>query len=418
MRPIRHPQALFAAAAAAAAVFMAPTAPPVSAEDATSSGSAVPLPDDDPFYDVPAGVGTLANGEVIRSRRITAYSLVLPLPADAWQVLYKTLDNHDRPTATTTTVLVPRADWSGPGPRPLLSYQTAEDGISTKCAPSYALHAGLAAGDTNSNLETSIIKLALMRGWALSVPDYEGPRSLFLAAKMEAHGVLDGIRAARRFGPAGIDRAAPIGLMGYSGGAYASGVAAQLQPTYAPGLEVDGVALGGFVASIRATIDAFNGSPLGGAIMMGIAGVDRAWPEARIRDLITAEGEKKMDASQDDCINDAVRRHGPFFRYEPYAEVPDALDVPRIDRLLKRNSPSHLGGVPDAPVFHYHTLLDEYAPLAPARRLTRAWCAAGVRVKRDIDPLGEHATGVSTWVLPAFSYLGKRFAGKPAPSSC
>jgi len=50
---------------------------------------------------------------------------------------------------------------------------------------------------------------------------------MFLGAKGEARGVLDGLSAARAFAPAGIEKSAPIGLWGYSGGAFASSVAAQ-----------------------------------------------------------------------------------------------------------------------------------------------------------------------------------------------
>lgn len=38
-----------------------------------------------------------------------------------------TEDHRGRPSATVTTVLVPDTPWEGEGPRPLLSYQTAED---------------------------------------------------------------------------------------------------------------------------------------------------------------------------------------------------------------------------------------------------------------------------------------------------
>lgn len=380
--------------------------------------SEVPLPEDDPFYRVPAGIKSLPNGKILRSREIDPVAVSVPLPARGWQVLYKTLDNHDRATATVATVLVPDVPWTGAGPRPVLSYQFAEDGIDTKCAPSYALRAGAAAGSSNANLETPIVATAVTQGWTVVVPDYEGPRSLFLAAKMEAHGVLDGIRAARAFKPAAIGKDARIGLWGYSGGAFATSLAAQLQPRYAPELRFAGTVLGGLVADIRSTIDAFDGSVLGGAIMMGVKGMDRGFPEADIRSLITREGRAKMDASAKDCINDAVRRHGPFFSYKPYQAVPDALGVPRIKKLLESNSPLTFGGTPRTPVLHYHATLDEFAPIEPAARLMAKWCAAGVRVKRQEEIAGEHLSGVITGVPHGLLYLSDRFAGKPAPTTC
>ena len=45
---------------------------------ATRTAHAVPAPADDPFYVPPAGFGTMANGAVLRARRITATSYSIP----------------------------------------------------------------------------------------------------------------------------------------------------------------------------------------------------------------------------------------------------------------------------------------------------------------------------------------------------
>ncbi|WP_109506893.1 lipase family protein [Nocardioides speluncae] len=379
---------------------------------AAAAAAPIPVPEDDPFYDVPGNLDGVANGTVLRSRQITPG---FPLPARAWQVLYKTLDHKDRPTATVTTILQPYAPWLGGGARPMLSYQTAEDGIAGKCAPSYAVRSGIFGAGTNSSNEQAIVTGALLKGWTVALPDYQGPLSLFLAAPMEAHGVLDGIRAAKAFKQAGIARDARVGLMGYSGGAYATSVAIQAQPSYAPELRLAGAAIGGVVADVRSTIDAFNAGPASGAIPMGIAVVDRAHPEANIRELITEEGWQKVEASQGDCVGDAVIRNLGF-KIENYETVPDALSVPRIKTLLEQNSPLHLG-TPTVPVFHYHARWDELAPLAPAAEMTANWCAGGAKVQTTIEP-GEHITGLVTYLAPSFRYLSDRFAGRAAPSNC
>src|SRR4051794_12365292 len=160
------------------------------------------------------------------------------MPAKAWQVKYKTLDNQGAPTATVTTVMVPTAPWTGPGRRPLVSYQVAEDGVGGKCSASYALRTGTQpdsqASSGNAQTETAAMRQALDRGWAVAAPDYEGPRSAFLGADIEARETLDGVRAALRFAPAGLGALTPIGLWGYSGGAFASALTAQLQHSYPP----------------------------------------------------------------------------------------------------------------------------------------------------------------------------------------
>ncbi len=376
-----------------------------------------PVPEDDPFYDVPADVADYRNGEVIDSRPIEPKAFEIPLPAQGWQVLYRTEDRRGRPSATVTTVLVPDAAWTGTGPRPLLSYQTAEDGVAGKCAPSYAFSAGVNGGLTNAYPELGLVALALQRGWAVSVPDYEGPESQFLVAGVQAKGVLDGIRAARALGPADISDRARIGLWGYSGGSLASLTAAQLQPSYAPGLDLDALALGGLVADVRATIDAFDGSPFGGAIAMGINGFLRAYPGLRIGDYLTETGRQKVAAASGDCIHDAVLRY-PFLRVKQLEAVPDALGQPPIARMLRDNSPLFMPGVPEVPIFHYHATLDELAPIKPARAVLRRFCQHGVVVESRETLLGEHLTEVARGAPSALAFLSRRFAGQAPRNTC
>jgi hypothetical protein len=384
---------------------------------AAAAPEAIPVPEEDPFYQVPVDVGDYRNGQVISSRTVDASMFEVPLTARAWQVKYRTENSKGRPSATVTTVLVPRTAWDGPGARPLVSYQTAEDGVAGRCAPSYALRAGLGGGLTGSYSETPLIAMALAKGWAVSVPDYEGPRSEFLVAGTQAKGVLDGVRAARRFGPAGISSTAPIGLWGYSGGSLASVTAAQLQPTYAPKLKLRALALGGLLGSIRSTIDAFSGSFAGGAIPMGINGFLRAYPELDLPQYLSAGGLAKVRESSRDCIFDAVPRY-PFLTLAGIEAVPDALSRPPVARMLNSNSPLHMAGIPRVPIYHYHALLDELAPIAPARATLRRFCAHGTVVQSVTKLVGEHLTEIALGAPGALAFLSNRFAGKQPVNTC
>lgn len=342
----------------------------------TGASQAMPVPEDDPFYAVPGNIARFANGQVLASRVVDAKSFELPLPTRAWQVKYRTENSKNRPTATVTTVLVPLIPWRGTGPRPLVSYQTAEDGVTGRCAPSYALRAGVHGGFTGSYSETPLIASALLQGWTVSVPDYEGPRSEFLVAGTQAKGVLDGIRAARAFRPAGISAKAPIGVWGYSGGSIA-----------------------------------------GGAIPMGINGFKRAYPELKLDQYLNASGRAKVRETARDCIFDAAPRY-PFLRVEDIEARPNALSEPAVARMLRQNSPTHITGIPKVPIYHYHTVLDEFAPIEPARQTLRKFCARGVVVQSDEKLVGEHLTEIAAGAPGALLYLADRFAGKPPINTC
>ncbi|MCW3039160.1 MAG: lipase [Solirubrobacterales bacterium] len=384
---------------------------------APAAQAQVPEPDNDPFYAVPVGIGALADGSILDSRQIQPVALGIPLRARAWQVKFKTVDNQARATATVTTVLVPFAAWQGPGPRPLLSYQAAEDGVGTRCAPSYGLRAGLVTANSNAGNETLLIALALQEGWTVAAPDYEGPRSQFLGVTAGSHGVLDGIRAARAFKPAGISASAPVGLWGYSGGALATSWAAQLQAEQAPELRFAGVALGGVTADLKATFKAFNGGPAGGAVAVALVGLDRSYPEADIPQYLNAAGRRLLVDGSKDCLADAVVRH-PLLDIADYESKPNIIEDPAFSALLTRSSSLGVPGTPTAPVYAYTAEADEFAPIGPARRLVARYCAAGVPVQQVVDPVGEHVTELALGAQGAIGYLRDRFAGKPIPDTC
>ncbi|WP_228538246.1 lipase family protein [Nocardia sp. XZ_19_385] len=378
--------------------------------------AAVPLPTQDPFYAIPAGLSGIPNGTVLDSRPIEAKALLAaPMPAAAWQVKYKTIDNHGQASAYVATVLVPHQAWRGPGPRPLVSYQTAEDGVGAQCAASYALRGGLTFPPANSLSETAVIAAALQQGWALVVPDYQGPRSEFTGAAGSAHGILDGIRAARQFAPAGIDEAAPTGLWGYSGGALASATAIQAQREYAPELTLTGTALGGVVADLNLTMRAF--SNLTGVPPLAFAALNRSYPDANVYQYLNETARTAVTGAQNACVADDLLAH-PLLRIEQLEAWPGAITDSPLSRLIYDTSPLGLPGTPTGPVLLYHAVGDEAAPIGPARQLAAKYCDGGAPVTMAENPVGEHVTEVLISIPEAIGYLNDRFAGKPAPSSC
>jgi hypothetical protein len=379
----------------------------------------VPLPSQDPFYAVPPEIAGLPNGTILKSRAVAVSALGLPLGVTAWQLEYKSLDAQNQPTAMVTTVMVPLTPWKGPLPRPLLSYQFAEDGADSKCAPSYALHAGVESLLTQSNAsaETTLMAQTLSHGWAVAAPDYQGPDSHFLAAPEEAHGVLDGIRAALAFRPAGFVSSTPIGMLGYSGGGYATSVAALFQRSYAPDVKLAGAAIGAPAVDVRAEIQAFSGTIAGGAIAMGIAALDRAYPERHLQQYLNAAGQQAVAQSEHDCLAEAAEKH-PFASMQQWEAQPNALKLPAVTSFLNSISPRFMPGHPTIPVFEYHDAADEFAPLAPALDTMNEWCARGSTVDMHVQPGGEHIAYESVGLPLAMAYLTDRFAGKPAPSTC
>lgn len=108
-------------------------------------------------------------------------------------------------------------------------------------------------------LEIINIDHALGEGYVTLVPDYEGLSSAFTVGSLAGMTTLDGIRAALNFKTVVPDwNNTQLAMLGYSGGAIATGWAAQLASTYAPELTFVGVAEGGVPVNISAAIDHVN----------------------------------------------------------------------------------------------------------------------------------------------------------------
>jgi pimeloyl-ACP methyl ester carboxylesterase len=363
-------------------------------------------PAEDPFYQPPPGFETTAPGTLLRSRQVTVTGLGVPFPVSAWQSLARSTGADGRAVAVASTLMVPLTPYPQ-GKRPLLSYQTAIDSLGDQCNPSYTLRAG-------TEKELGLMSLGLMRGWAVVVTDFEGPRNAFAAGTMAGHAVLDGIRAVEKLPGTGLSGAAtPVGLMGYSGGGQATSWAAELQPGYAAELAVKGVASGGTPADLRGAERQMDGGPFAGLAIAAVAGIVREYPQ--LLTLVNAAGVAMLERIKDMCVAEVTTANA-FRRLAEFTTSADPLNEPVAADVLNRND---LGQrTPGVPVYLYHSFLDELIPYAGVQNLRRTWCRGGARVQFYTDFLSEHTVLAGTGAPAAVSYLDDRFAGRPAPSNC
>jgi hypothetical protein len=386
--------------------------------NAVAAGAVTP-PSRDPFYAPPPRLGTYAPGTILRSRQVALFGLSNVGSNTGYQLLYRTTGANGHPIATVTTLLLPNIP--ALGPRKLLSYQTAEDSLTTNCAPSYTMRGGNKGGTTQI-AESGELSLSLLRGWDVVVPDYEGPRSEYAVGPLAGRATLDSIRAVEHFAPAGLEGAAtPVGLMGYSGGAIPSVWATALAPRYAPELNLVGEAAGGIAADPIENLAAVNGSAFAGAIVAASVGVNRAYPQLRLNSLLNARGRAlaaRDGSDADGCAGGVTNAPlGTVADFSNYP-TPQALQsVPRVRTVFARLDVM-TRPAPRAPSFFYNEVLDEIAIIRPVDELFAADCARGSAIDYDRDQLGEHLTGAATYVLPALNYLSDRFDGKSAPNSC
>ena len=389
-------------------------APPASAE--------VPEPGNDPFYVAPAGIEQLAPGTVLRSREVDVSLGQVPLSGPrfrAYQLLYRTGGVDDRPIANVTTVLVPDGP-PPPGGRGLVSLQNAENSLDPNCAASYQLRVGQQApgGQTNRNLiaEMTALLPELAVGRVLVVPDVLGPDKGYIVRLVNAHMVLDSIRAAESFEPAGLaGRDTPVALFGYSGGGFESAAANELQSTYAPELDIVAVAAGGVPVGSLANFRFIDGTLATGTLMAVAQAINRAYPEMDLLSSLNDEGWAFADRIKTGCSSAIFA--APLARFDDWTTVPNFFGRANVRRVLEENA---LGqDTPRAPTFYYNAVFDEIIWIAPLDALVAEYCADGADLVYVRDPAGvEHIQGAANFIPMALDYIEARFAGAPVATTC
>jgi hypothetical protein len=384
----------------------------------TSFAVALTYPPLDPFYAAPADLASFPNGGVIRSRETTIrFTEGIKMPFKAYQVLLRSNDLNMAPIAESALVILPlRRPAAG---RKLVSYQTAYDGLTPACQPSYSLRTGKVALQAAEVLQMSG---ALSKGWTIVTGDYEGPDNQLGIYKTSAHGVLDGIRAAESFAPAGLPEGAntPVGMIGYSGGGNATAAANELAAAYAPELNIVAVTQGGVGADVANLVKATDGQLFAGVAFAGIFGVASAYPEIDLQSILNKDGwqvYKQLTSQAGSCVSVYAFSY-PFrhFRDLVKGQYRGILTSPRQVQIAAENS---LGqSTPKAPVFWYQTRVDELNTYWADRRVARKYCQDGLTVQFFTSNTEEHVGQALDMLWKSQHWLAARFRGDPLTGNC
>ncbi|MEY4764647.1 MAG: hypothetical protein RI907_1320, partial [Pseudomonadota bacterium] len=271
---------------------------------ATLSHAATQGPADDSFYTLPANPPSGKNGDLVSYRDAKVNLGANATAVKAWNVLYQSKDSLDEANTVSGTVIVPTAAWSGAGSRPVILYAVGTHGLAQGCAPSRQLAAG-------TDYETANINAALKAGYAVLVTDYagylQGDAVTYLAGASQGHAVLDLFKAAQGIPNVGLDAKTKVGIWGYSQGGQSAAWAAEQLSSYAPEINVVGVAAGGIPADFIKSAYNLDGRNGAAFLASGVAGLNTEYPDTVNIDLIASEaGFAALDKLKTQCVFEAL----------------------------------------------------------------------------------------------------------------
>ncbi|KAH8883097.1 lipase 5 [Thozetella sp. PMI_491] len=376
------------------------------------------LPTQDPWYSPPKGFEKYQPGTILRVREAPSnVSLLVNNTAATYQLLYRSTDGRYNASFGVTTLYLPsNASQATRDVRALLSYQIPYNTPDVDQSPSYGL------STIYGEAIVSNIREGLSRGWAVSVPDFEGPHAAFSAGLQAGHSVIDSVRAVLSFDKFVGPKKIRYTLWGYSGGALASGFAAELQAAYAPELSFAGAAMGGVLSNYTQIIYNVTRSVSAAIIPYSLLGLGNQYPEAMAYLLRQLKEDGPYNKS---TFLSALHTTGSEARalfagqniFDYFTNADGILKAPEMVRVLGENWYEGYHGIPQMPLFMYKAIHDENTNIHSTDDHVSRICGVGANVLYERNTIGGHEDEYAAGGPKALEWLSQVLDGKqPEPT--
>ncbi len=217
--------------------------------------------------------------------------------ATTYRVLYTSHDHEGTPATASGLVIVPDDGEVPDGGRPVLAFTPGTIGVARSCAPSL-LDGGYA--EQMWGLEAFVDA-----GWIVAAPDYVGLGSEgdhpYLVGQAAADNTLDAVRAAIGLAPA--EASSRFAVAGHSQGGHAAMFTGQRPPTYAPELDLVGVAALAPASELAAFIEANDGTTFGNLLgAYAVVAWDRAFDDIDATEIVDPAVLPIVERLADSCV--------------------------------------------------------------------------------------------------------------------
>ena len=348
-----------------------------------------------------------APGTIIRQE-----PMLLPAPfgAAAFRVLYRSTGLHDEPIAVSGVVVIP----SRPAPangRPIVAWAHPTTGVVPRCAPSLALFVFQ---------QIQGLREMIDRGYVVAATDYPGlgtPQTHpYLVGVSEARAVLDSVRAARTISGA----QSRFAVWGHSQGGQAALFTGLIASTYAPDLDLTGVAAAAPATELTTLLgDDINSSGGRNLTAMTLWSWSRVF-DAPIDRVVYPMALATVDRLADECIESIYdlilrsRTSAPLA--QTFLSMSNFYTAEPWRSLMASNTPGPLPA--KVPLLLAQGGADELVRPQVTQDYMKRQCQAGGKVQMLFLPNANHGVIARDAAPSAIDWITDRLAGFAPPSDC
>ena len=355
-----------------------------------------------------------------------------PPGARAWLVIYKSTLWNGRPTAVSGFVVVPKGRAPASG-RPILAWAHGTTGGATWCSPSTIANPARNFIDYFSprnsyefDIGVPALTTFLREGYVVTATDYQGLGTpgvhQYLVGSTEARSVLDSILAARQVpGAHAGTRAVALGWSQGGGSAiFTNQEAAYGAPVRFLGSVDLAPAAGVGVELERRVPPNPNATPgsiafTNSELINFYSGMHDAYPWLRLSRVLTRVGLQLLAGNGRMCsekFGDVVIYH---YVDDPAAYLKTPVPPDWLRWINKQTAGNAATTAPSLVIQGTKdTAINPYATTAYVRRA----CRVSEPVEYAVIPGGTHTSIVTGSQREYVTWIARRFAGQPAPSSC
>ncbi len=359
------------------------------------------------FYEISSEMLPGPPGSIIRTEAFSG----APWGAEAVRVLYRSTGLAGEPIAVSAVIVMPtkpppREGWS------IVAWAHPTTGVARKCAPSLLLDAIM---PTISGL-TEMVE----HGYVVVATDYPGLGTVgehpYLVGVSEGRAVLDSVRAARTLTHGG-NRFA---VWGHSQGGHAALWTGELARTYAPELDLIGIAAAAPASELAQLFDD-DLTTTAGQVLTALS----LWSWSHVYDtsltsVVQAHAIKPVGEIGGQCVSgftDLLVDASAYGQIEKGFLKGDPTEIAPWSGYLAESTPAR-HAVKWPPVFIAQGSADKIVDPPVTTNFAIKLCDQGVDVRYFSVPGATHEVIAGVSAKEAVNWIADRFAGRLAPTDC